>query len=178
MQFRFVLALGMERSDWLAFYHAYYHFHTFHRIISVLLRIICVVLGCLMLAIVSLGQAFSTLSMGQTILLLVSGCLCWAVAICLDRINVFFAKKRQFGAGKETVVTIDETGVTGWLDGVTTLYEYSALQKICYTRACYLLFLDKERALVLPERCREGGSSPELKQYLEDKTGLSLYMIS
>ncbi len=60
---------------------------------------------------------------------------------------------------------------------VTTQYAYSAFTGIFYCRDVYLLFLPGKRALLLPERSRTGGNSPELRRFLEEKTGMPVRTI-
>ena len=74
-------------------------------------------------------------------------------------------------------ITIADSGVTDQTGPVTTQYAYGAFTGIFYCRDVYLLFLPGKRALLLPERSRTGGSSPDLRRFLEEKTGMPVRSI-
>lgn len=177
MEFRFELPQGPQKHDWKAFYHVYYRVNPGAGVKVLLLRAAAGILGVFLLLLVIGILVSEDSSPGRAV---VPGVLCLiqlCYAIGVHPLTVWAGRRNQVSPNAPMTVTIDETGVTDQTGAITTHYEYQAFYAICYYRDIYMLFISPKAALILPERCREGGSSPELRRFLEEKTGKSIRFI-
>lgn len=90
---------------------------------------------------------------------------------------IWSSHKRMGAAGQAMTVIIADDGITEQTGGITTHYRYDAFYGVFYCQDRYVLFVSKKSALILPERHRVEGSSPELRRFLEDQTGTSVKII-
>ena len=172
----FDLPRGMEEQDWKVFYHVYYRLNPWARVLRFLLRLMALCAGGLM-ALIVIGVAVSGDPPRQAVIPSLIGLTCVLGVLFFDRLNRWSAKRRSLGEGKPMVVTIGEEDVKDETGSVVTRYGYDAFFRVCYCRDTFLLFLNAQTALVLPERARTGASSLELQQFLEQRTGKTIQFI-
>lgn len=173
MAFQFSYRLSdLEKQDWKAFYRCLYRLRPLMGLYVLALRVLAG-FGAAVMFFVTVGilaDSDARSAVTPAVLCLVN----LSVAIGYQRAVIYFGKRRLRDAGESMTVTIDDSGVTDRTGGVTAHYDFSALYALYWCRDVYLLFISKRAALVLPERFREGGSSAELYQFLEEKTGKSI----
>lgn len=177
MEFRFDLPQGPQEKDWKAFYHVYYRINPAVRFKVIFLQGAAGILGILLLLAV-IGIFVSEDSGPVDAIIPAVLCLILLLyAVGFHPFTIWMSRRNQLSPNKRMIVTINEEGVTDQTGAITTHYEYQAFYAVCYYQDSYMLFLNRKTALILPERCREGGSSPELKHFLEEKAGKSIKYI-
>lgn len=177
MEFRFELPNGYSKEDWKAFFQAYYRVNSAARWGHLVLRVLCAGIGILNFFLM-IGILVSEDT--QPFMAIVPAALFVATLVYAVGFRAFLirsSRRRTIAAGKTMTVTITADGVTDQTGGTTTHYQYDAFYDLFYCQDRYVLFLGKHTALILPERCREGGSSPELRCFLEEKTGKAIKTI-
>lgn len=174
MEARFDLPNGPEKSDWKAFFHVYFRLNPAVRLLILVLRVACAGASALM-AFMTLGiLASEDIHGGKAVVpgLLCLLLLCYAAGF--RQMVIWQSKRNMLASNGRMVVTINRDGVTDQTGSITTHYGYDAFYAVCYYRDIYMLFLSRKAALVLPERCREGAKSSELKAFLEQMTGKTM----
>lgn len=177
MEFRFDLPDGYSRTDWETFFRALYRVYPGVRLRHILVRLLSAAVGVLNFFL-TVGLLVSEDSTPASAVLPAALCLVTLVyAVGFRRLVLWASRKQTPGAQERMTITIADTGVTDQTGPVTTQYAYSAFTGIFYCRDVYLLFLPGKRALLLPERSRTGISSPDLRRFLEEKTGMPVRTI-
>lgn len=177
MEFRFELPDGYSKADWKAFFRTYYRINPGARWGHLLVRALCAAAGLLnfllLVGILVSEESRPLAALVPAVLFLAA--LVYSVGF--PSLLIWSSRRRTAAAGQTMTVSITDGGVTDRTGGITTHYRYDAFCGIYDCRDRYLLFVSKKSALILPERCREGGSSPELRRFLEEKTGLTVRTI-
>ena len=177
MEFRFELPDGYSKADWRAFVRTYYRINPETRWGHLLVRVLCAAAGLLNFFLL-VGILVSEDSSPLTAL--VPAVLFFAALIYSVGFPTFLiwsSHKRMGAAGQAMTVIIADDGITEQTGGITTHYRYDAFYGVFYCQDRYVLFVSKKSALILPERHRVEGSSPELRRFLEDQTGTSVKII-
>lgn len=177
MEFRFELPNGYSKADWSVFFRTYYRINPATRWGHLLVRVLCVAAGLLnfLLLVGILVSEESSLLTALVPAVLFFAALVYSVGF--PKILIWSSRRRMGTAGQAMTVTIADDGVTDQTGGITTHYRYDAFYGVFYCQDRYVLFVSKKSALILPERHRVEGSSPELRRFLEDKTGTSVKTI-
>lgn len=172
MEFRFadMDLSSLERRDCKSFYHVAYRLCPSAALFAFVIRLLTG-MGAALMFFMTVGILVSEESspwsaVGSAVLCLVN----LLIAVGYQRIVIWRSKKHLLSPGEKTSVTINDSGITDQTGGITTRYDFGSFYAVCYCRDVYLLFVNKRTALILPERYREGGSSAELKKFLEEKT--------
>ena len=55
-----------------------------------------------------------------------------------------------------------------------TIYQYSGFDSVCHSDGAYYLFINRQQALVIPERCFVEGDPAAFGAFLAEKTGLEV----
>lgn len=177
MEFCFDLPGGYSKAGWEIFFRVFYRIHPGVRLRHALVRLLSAVIGILNFFL-TVGILISEDSSPASAVLPAVLCLVTlAYAVGFRRLILWTSRKHTPGAQERMTISITDTGVTDQTGPVTTYYAYSAFSGIFYCRDVYLLFLPGKRALLLPERSRTGGSSPDLRRFLEEKTGMPVRTI-
>lgn len=176
MEFRFtgIDLYSLNQRDWNAFYHVSHRLNPAMGLCALAIRLLTAASGCLMFFMTVGILVSEDASPWSAMIPAVLCVLNLSVAIGYRRYAAFLTRRRLTQPGETMSVTIDDSGVTDRTGGVTTRYEFSTLYAVCWYRDVYLLFINKKSALILPERYRSGGSSGELRRFLEEKTGKPL----
>ena len=177
MEFCFDLPDGYSKSDWEAFFRVLYRVYPGIRLRHTAVRLLSAVVGVFNFFL-TVGLLVSEESRLSSAVLPAVLCLVTlAYAVGFRRLILWTSRKHTPGAQERMTITIADTGVTDQTGPVTTQYAYGAFTGIFYCRDVYLLLLPGKRALLLPERSRTGGSSPDLRRFLEEKTGMPVRTI-
>lgn len=177
MEFHFDLPDGYSKADWEIFLRVLYHVHPGVRLRHALVRLLSAVIGILNFFL-TVGVLVSEYSSPASAVLPAVLCLITLTyAAVFRRLILWTSRRHTPGAQDRMTITIADSGVTDQTGPVTTQYAYGAFTGIFYCRDVYLLFLPGKRALLLPERSRTGGSSPDLRRFLEEKTGMPVRTI-
>ena len=151
MEFRFDLPDGYSRTDWETFFRALYRVYPGVRLRHILVRLLSAAVGVLNFFL-TVGLLVSEDSTPASAVLPAALCLVTLVyAVGFRRLVLWASRKHTPGAQERMTVF--------------------------YCRDVYLLFLPGKRALLLPERSRTGISSPDLRRFLEEKTGMPVRTI-
>ena len=70
------------------------------------------------------------------------------------------------------VLTADESGLRVTAGGIQSDYEYAAFTALAHGKDAYYLYIDKTRAVMIPERCFTEGDPATFGAYIEQRTGL------
>lgn len=71
-------------------------------------------------------------------------------------------------------LTADDAGMHAKADALSSDYSYQAFQDIArYKGACYL-YIDKRKAMIVPDRCFTRGDPAAFGAFMEEKTGLKI----
>ncbi len=101
-----------------------------------------------------------------------------AAMIFEDHLNGFITKKRVL-AGSESVTTVfSEEGYTTATPVATTQWQYENVAAIAETGTYLVFFFSTSHAQVYDLRTVESGSAEEFKEFLTEKTGKPLQLLS
>ena len=78
---------------------------------------------------------------------------------------------QSFGS---VVFTTNETTISEKAESLTSEYAYTAFCDIVHYKGCYYLYVNKQQAFMLPERCFTEGDPAAFGRFIEEKTGLKL----
>ena len=114
------------------------------------------------------------LSIGST----VSGLVFMAFGVCFaaffllyHRWSARLTRRRMMEGTGAMTVTLEEERISDKNEKAESTYPYSSIIGAYHYQERYFLFIDKRRALILPERGLTQGDMGSLRSFLEDKIG-------
>lgn len=94
-----------------------------------------------------------------------------------DRLDGNLSKSLTMRAEGLQRIVFEAEGIRDCVDEIETFYPYSALQNILRYKDRYYLFVDKNKAIILPLRGIVEGDFEAIGPWLEEKTGKPLQVL-
>ncbi|MBR6951501.1 MAG: YcxB family protein [Oscillospiraceae bacterium] len=82
--------------------------------------------------------------------------------------------RRSLTAQGVVRLTADDQGLHARADTLSSDYSYQAFQDIVRYKEAYYLYIDKRKAMIVPDHCFTEGNADAFGPFLEQKTGISL----
>lgn len=134
-----------------------------------LIRGLSVVVGVIALLETGLLVALGTETPFLCALLVVMGLILLSGGFWRPRLSAWQSKRMQVKHAGESTVTLDEEGAHGCNLKGNNFSPWASFEEAYYSRECYLLFVDRTHALVLPVRALTQGDPAALRAFLEEK---------
>ncbi len=134
-----------------------------------------ILVAAVLVVVVSLGvllvvnRIFSGELIWYYVIILAMLAAYWAVREIRVRTNL----KTLTGQGIITL-TAEEEGLHAQADALSSDYSYQAFQDIARYKGAYYLYIDKRRALIVPDHCFTEGDPAAFGPFIEEKTGLRI----
>ena len=117
-------------------------------------------------AILIVNRIFSGDLIWYYVIILVLLTAYWAVREIRVRMNL----KTLMSQGIITLIT-EEEAIHVRADALSSDYSYRAFQDIARYKDAYYLYIDKRRALIVPDHCFTEGDPAAFGSFIEEKTG-------
>ena len=167
---QFTMHVEYEKTDFLAYSKAHSKAkNKKNRVLQIVLAVLCALLAAAML--------FFWLSFGylttEMIVLLVLMPILGAEMIWLPQILALSMLKtyRKMGSIE---MRFDENEVSVQRAVESTVYQYGAFDSLYHGEGAFYLYLNRQQALVIPERCFTQGDPAAFGAFLAGKTGLEV----
>ena len=166
---QFTMHVEYEKTDFLAYSKAHSKAkNKKNRVLQIVLAVLCALLAAAML--------FFWLSFGylttEMIVLLVLMPILGAEMIWLPQILALMLKTyRKMGSIE---MRFDENEVSVQREVESTVYQYGAFDSLYHGVGAFYLYLNRQQALVIPERCFTQGDPAAFGAFLAGKTGLEV----
>ncbi len=166
----FAMRVEYEKADFEAYVKA--HSKTKNkknRILQIVLAILC---GLLAVAILLFWRSYGTLSAEMIVLLILLPIL-GTEMLWLPRILARTMMKTYKRLGS-IEMRFGENEVSVQREVESTVYQYGAFDSLYHEKGAYYLYLNRQQALVIPERCFTQGDPAAFGPFLTEKTGLEI----
>ena len=115
-----------------------------------------------------------------------NGELVWYYVIILIVLVLYYAVRefrvrstlKSLRAQGMITMTAGEDGMHAEAEALSSDYSYRAFQDVARFKETYYLYVDRRRALILPDRCFTEGDPADFGVFLEQKTGIMIRDIS
>ena len=115
-----------------------------------------------------------------------NGELVWYYVIILIVLVLYYAVRefrvrstlKSLRAQGMITMTAGEDGMHAEAEALSSDYSYRAFQDVARFKETYYLYVDRRRALILPDRCFTEGNPADFGAFLEQKTGRTIRNIS
>ena len=166
----FAMHVEYEKSDFLAFARAHNRVkNKVNRILQIVLTVLC---GLLAVAMLLFWRSFGYLSTQMIVLLVLMPILATEM-LWLPRILVLSMVKTYRKIGSIDI-SFDENEVRLQRSVESTVYQYGAFDSLYHGQEAFYLYLNRQQALVIPERCFIQGDPDDFGRFMAEKTGLPL----
>lgn len=166
----FQFKVKYEKSDYLAFCKLHDRTQNQKRYI---LRLVFAVLNCI-LELYLLCEAIRTDWFDTvTITLLILFPVLSLELLLFPQIQAVFLSKTHKNDGINQIA-FDENEVTQAGQVSRAQYDYSAFEQLYHYRGGYYLYINRQTALLIPERCYTQGDPAAFGSFISEKTGLQV----
>lgn len=167
---KFTMHVEYEKTDFLAYSKAHSKAkNKKNRILQIVLAVLC--------ALLAIAMLFFRLCFGylttEMIVLLVLMPILGAEMLWLPQILALSMLKtyRKMGSIE---MRFDENDVSVQREVESTVYQYGAFDSLYHGVGAFYLYLNRQQALVIPERCFTQGDPAAFSAFLNEKTGLEV----
>ena len=171
---RFTMHVEYEKADFLAYAKAHNKVkNKKNRILQIVLAALC---GLLAFGMLLFWRSFGYLSTEMVVLLVLLPLL-GAEMLWLPRILALSMVKTYRKIGSIDMC-FGENEVSVQRAVESTVYQYGAFDSLYHGEGAFYLYLNRQQALVIPERCFTQGDPAAFGAFLTEKTGLTVKEIN
>ena len=167
----FEVKTTLNKKDFLAFYELHQRLHT--RCGLLFSRGGCVIAAMLAVVLTVMMFAFHLWGRGTALVLYI---VCMLLLAALPAVNLWLLQRlyRANGDMLRGEYRFDDKG--GWTqtEGMSGIYTWYAFEKLVHSGRRYYLYVERDQAIVLPERSFTQGEPAALGPFLAEKTGMKM----
>ena len=138
-----------------------------------IVQLVCAAVCCLMEILLIVTTILYRVKDTTFIVLMVLMPILAAEMLLLPRINAFSMTKTYRKLGT-IVMDFGEQEANIRNRTSQTIYQYSGFDSVYHSHGAYYLFINRQQALVIPERCFVEGDPAAFGAFLAEKTGLEV----
>lgn len=166
----FMIHVEYEKADFLAYAKAHSKVKDKkNRVLQIVLAVLCVLLAA---AMILFRMSFGYLTTEMIVLLVLMPILGTEMLWLPQIIALTMVKTYQKMGSIEMCFGENEVKVNRTVE--STVYQYSAFDSLYHGVGAFYLYLNRQQALVIPERCFTQGDPVAFGAFLTDKTGLEV----